>query len=115
MRLRRLDAREKGLPSVGVAGVVGACFCLYALAFPAIAILYLTDGFHFQDLASQIVAGGFIVALTAAIAGGLVVSAAALHMATIGAWPGRRFVLGLPAAVISAVAFALTAVLAFLL
>jgi hypothetical protein len=110
-----MDAREKELLCVGAAGVIGACFCLYALVFPAFAVLYLTDGYHFQDLASQMVVGVFIVALTAAIAGGLVVSVAAIRMATIGAWPGRRFVLGLPAAVIGAVAFALTAVLAFLL
>ena len=60
------------------------------------------------------IVGAFIVALTAAIAAGLVVAVAAIRMAAIGAWPGRRFVLGRPAAVISASAFALTAVLALL-
>ena len=115
VHLRNLDERGKELLAVGVAGVIGACFCLYALLFPAIAVLYLTDGYHFPDFASKAVGGAAILAVTGVIAGGLVVAGAAIRMTAIGRWPGRPFIFGPPGAAIIAFAFAFAAMLGLLL
>jgi hypothetical protein len=56
-----------------------------------------------------------ILALTAAIAAELVVAAALIRMSVHGEWPGRRFLLGRPAAVIGAAAGVLAPGLALLL
>ena len=49
------------------------------------------------------------------IAAELVLSAAAIRMTFVGYWPGRRFVLGPPAAAISVTAYLLATTLAVLL
>jgi hypothetical protein len=115
VKLSRLDRKQHDLLLVGIAGVVGVGFGLYALLFPALGALYLTDGYHFSDPESKAIGGTLLVAVTAVIAAELVVSAAAIRMCVVGAWPGRRFFLGRPAAAIGVAAFALAAVIALLL
>ena len=115
MKLTRLDAQGRELLSVGILGVIGVGAGLYALVFPAIGLLYLTDGYHFADPLSLAIGGTFLIAVTAVIAAELVVSAAAIRMTFIGRWPGRPFLLGPPAVAIGVATFALAAVLALLL
>ncbi len=115
MQLRNLDRRGSELLSVGVAGVVGAAFCLYALLFPALGLLFLIDENRVSDLATQVIYGAFVFVVTGAIAAGLVVCAAAIRMTALGHWPGRSFLLGFPGVAISAGTFALVALLAYLL
>ena len=114
MKVTKLDAEQRRLLSVGITGVVGVGFGLYALAFAAFGVSYLTDG-TFSDLTSKAIAGTFLVAATAGIAAELVISAAAIRMTFTGMWPGRAFLLGRPAAAIGVATFAFTAVLAALL
>jgi hypothetical protein len=115
VHLRSLDARGREHLSIGVAGVIGLGFGLYALLFPALGLLYLTDGYHSGGLLWDAMTGTFLVGVTVAIAGELVVSAAAVRMCLGGAWPGRTFLLGRPAAAITVAAFTLAGLIALVL
>jgi hypothetical protein len=114
VKLTRLEGEQRELFSIGLAGVIGICLGLYALVFPAFAVIELLDG-QSADLASTAISVVIILLATAAIVAELVVSAAAIRMVFAGRWPGRRFVLGPPAALIGAAACGVTAVLAALL
>jgi hypothetical protein len=114
VRLTRLEGKQRELFSIGVAGVIGVGFGLYALVFPAIGLLELLDS-QPSDLVSTAIGAVVVFVATAVIAAELVLSAAAIRMTFVGYWPGRRFVLGPPAAAIGSVAYALAAMLAVLL
>jgi hypothetical protein len=114
VKVTKLDAEQRGLLSVGITGVVGVGFSLYALVVAAFGVSYLTDG-TFSDLTSKAIAGAFLVAATAVIGAELVISAAAIRMTFTGVWPGRPVLFGRPAAAIGVAALALTAVLAVVL
>ena len=114
VKVTKLDADGRRLLSVGITGVIGVGFGVYALVVAAFGVSYLTDG-TFADLPSKAVAGTLLVAGTAAIAAELVVSAAAIRMTFTGVWPGRSFFFGRLAATVVVAAFAFAAVVAALL
>jgi hypothetical protein len=113
VKVTRLDPDQRGLLSVGIAGVFGVGFGLYALVAPAFGLRFLTD--EHSDLATSLITGTGLVAVTAMIAAELVVSAAAIRMTFTGTWPGRPFLLGRPAAATGVATFVLAGVLASLL
>jgi hypothetical protein len=113
--LRNLDGEGFERLAIGAGGLVATGFGLYALIFPALGWLYLTDGFHFADPLSKAVGGAFILGVIAVIAAELVVAAAIVRMSVSGAWPARRFFLGPPAAAIALTATVLSVALALLL
>lgn len=113
MKVTRLDPDQRGLLSVGIAGVFGVGFGMYALVAPAFGLRLLTD--EHSDLASTAIIGTGVVAVIAAIAAELIVSAAAIRMTFTGTWPGRPFLLGRPAAAIGVTTFVLAGALASLL
>ena len=113
--LRNLDGEGFERLAIGVGGLIATGFGLYALIFPAFGWVYLTDGFHFADPLSKAIGGAFILGAIAVIAAELVVAGAIIRLSIAGAWPGRRFFLGPPAAVIALTATALTVALALLL
>jgi hypothetical protein len=113
--LRNMDGEGFERFSIGVGGLIAAGFGLYALVFPSIGWLYLTDGYHFPGPESKALGGAFILAVIALIAAELVVAAAIIRLSVAGAWPGRRFFLGRPAAAITITAIASTFMLALLL
>jgi hypothetical protein len=114
VKLARLDARQRELPSIGIAGVVGVAFGLYALVLPAFGLLELVDS-QPADFVSTAIGAAVVFAVTAVIASELVLSAAAIRMTFVGRWPGRPFVLGPPAVAIGFAAYVLAALLAALL
>jgi hypothetical protein len=115
MHLRNLDERGGQLLTIGVAGLVGAGVCLWALLFPALGVLFVLDENHVSGLAAQVFFGAVVFVATGVIAGALVVCGAAVRMTATGSWPGRRFMFGVPGVAIAASAFAFTALLASVL
>ncbi len=114
MKLTRLDAKQRELLAIGLAGVVGAAFGLYALVFPAFGLLELVDS-RPSDFVSTAIGAAVVFVATAVIAAELVLCAAAIRMTFIGRWPGRAFLLGPPAVAIGFAAYVLAALLAALL
>jgi hypothetical protein len=112
--LRNLDQPGIEQLSIGVGGLVAVGFGLYALVFPVIGWDYVTDG-HASNVESTAMTVALILALTAVIAAELVGAAALIRMSVDGVWPGRRFLLGWPAAVIAVVTSASAPALSLLL
>jgi hypothetical protein len=113
VKLTRLEGKQRELFLIGVTGVIGVGVGLYALVFPALGLMEFLDSR--PDPVSTAIGGLMIFFATAAIAAELVLSAAAIRMTFTGSWPGRRFLLGPPAAAIGVVAYALAAMLAVVL
>lgn len=81
--------------ATAVAGLAALALGLWALLIPAVAILYVTDGYHFADPVSQVIGFTAVLVLTAMVATVLLLAAALLRAAIAGAWPPwRRLFLG---------------------
>lgn len=105
------EMRPAERAATGLVGLVTAFVGLWALVFPAMGILYLTDGYHFDDPASTAIGIVGLGVMTAFVSAVLILAAGLIRPAATGSWPQWRQAVGRRAAAGAFVATATFAVL----